>query len=89
MVNIKVNLPASLDDWKTASGEGVWVLVEQDAKDAYDSDEVGTVYEAIMDNDSVYFPGLCAGDKVPIEMRGSWRPTVPYSWLLQKFGPGF
>lgn len=85
MEYIKVNLPASQEAYNRGNGEGVWVLVTEDVKKAYDTDEEGTSYTAILDNDSVYYPKLLHGTEMPIEMRGKNRPVVPYSWLINNY----
>lgn len=86
MEYIKVNLPASQEAYNRGNGEGVWALVTQETKKAYDSDETGKAYTAILDNDSVYYPELVHGTEMPIEMRGENRPVVPYSWLVMNYG---
>lgn len=78
---IKANLPGSEDSYKTGNGEGVWVLVSDQAKAAYDRDAQGGYYFGILDNDSCYWPGLDHGAAIPFEMRGKNRPVVPYEWL--------
>lgn len=85
MKYIKVNLPASQEAYDRGNGEGVWCLVTEDVKKAYDADEVGTSYTAILDNDSVYYPKLVHGTKIPIEMRGEYRPVVSYKWLIKNY----
>ena len=57
----------------------------KDVKKAYDTDEEGTSYTAILDNDSVYYPALIHGTEIPIEMRGENRPVVPYNWLINNY----
>lgn len=79
--HIKVNLPDSKDSYKTGNGEGVWVLVCEQAKAAYDQDAEGFFCFGILDNDSCYWPGLNHGAAIPFEMRGKNRPVVPYEWL--------
>lgn len=85
MEYIKVNLPASQEAYNRGNGEGVWCLVTEDVKKAYDEDEEGTSYTAILDNDSVYYPELVHGTEMPIEMRGEYRPVVPYNWLIDNY----
>lgn len=83
MEHIKINLPANEEAYQSGNGEGVWVLVEEDAKKAYDNDESGSIYSGILDNDSVYFPELKHGATIPVEMRGEKRPVTPFEWLKQ------
>ena len=78
---IKVNLPASSEAYESGNGEGVWVLVDPRTKEAHDSDTTGGVYFGILDNDSVYYPGLNHGEPIPFEMRGDKRPVTPIAWL--------
>jgi hypothetical protein len=85
MEHIKVNLPDSPEAYKNGNGEGVWVLVNEDVKRAYDTDEAGTTYEGILDNDSIYYPELMHGVVIPIEMRGNNRPVTPYEWLIDHY----
>lgn len=85
MEYIKVNLPASQEAYNSGNGEGVWCLVTEDVKKAYDTDEEGTSYTAILDNDSVYYQALIDGTEMPIEMRGKNRPVVPYNWLIKNY----
>lgn len=84
--HIKVNLPAKDDDEKTGAGEGCYVLVTPEVKRAYDEDESGTSYEGVLDNDSLYYPGLKHGTIIQFDMRGEKRPTVKYNWLLEHYG---
>lgn len=86
MEYIKANLPATEEAHKEGRGEGVWILVDESAKRAYDTDETGTIYRGILDNDSIYYPGLMHGEPVPVEMRGEARPVVPYKWLFDHYG---
>lgn len=79
--HIKVNLPDSKDSYTTGNGEGVWVLVDEQVKAAYDQDAEGCFCFGILDNDSCYWPGLNHGAAIPFEMRGKNRPVVPYEWL--------
>lgn len=81
--SIKANLPANQSDYATGNGEGCFFLVDDEAKKAYDTDEEGTVYEGILDNDSAYYPSLYHGMRMPLEMRGEFRPVVPLSFLQE------
>ena len=82
---IKVNVPATEEAYKNGNGEGCFCIVSDEVKAAYDTDEDGTSYEGILDNDSCYYKGLYHGEKIPFEMRGSCRPVVPYEWLASHF----
>ena len=83
---IKVNLPPNEEWEKQSGGEGCFVLVTPEVKKAYDEDESGTNYTGILDNDSLYFPGLMHGTIIPFEMRGEKRPIVKFNWLLEHYG---
>ena len=85
MEYIKVNLPATEEAYINGYGEGVFMLVSEEVKKAYDDDEAGTLYKGILDNDSFYYKGLYAGEELPVEMRGENRPVVPYSWLIDHY----
>lgn len=78
---IKANLPDSPAAEEAGNGEGCFFLVPPEVKAAYDSDEDGTIYEGVIDNESVYFPGILPGDLLPLVMRGKYRPVVPYDYL--------
>ena len=78
---IKANLPDSPEAEERGNGEGCFFLVPPEVKKAYDSDEAGTLYEGVIDNESVYFPGILPGDLLPLEMRGKNRPVVSYDYL--------
>lgn len=86
MQHIKVNLPSNKGNYKSGNGEGCWALVDDETKEAYDNDVESGEYKAILDNDSFYYPGLLAGKEIPIEMRGEFRPVVPYQWLVDNYG---
>ena len=86
MEHIKINLPSCENDYINGYGEGVFVLVTPEVKKAYDEDESGTSYTGILDNDSLYYPGLTHGVTIPFEMRGEQRPATPLNWLLEHYG---
>ena len=84
---IKINVPETEEDYLRGNGEGMWALVDEETKKAHDDDNVtGGGYQAELDNDSFYWPGLEHGQIVPIEMRGDKRPVVPYNWVFAIFG---
>ena len=84
---IKVNLPSSPEAEHNGNGEGVFVLVNEEVKRAYDTDEAGTIYSGILDNDSIYYPELQHGTPIQFEMRGVNRPVVSFTWLFDNYGP--
>lgn len=86
MEHIKVNLPKSEQGYIDGNGEGCFVLVDAEVKQAYDTDEAGTEYTGILDNDSCYYPGLEHGEIIPFEMRGEKRPVCPFNWLVEHYG---
>ena len=86
MEYIKVNLPNNEANYLSGNGEGCFALVDEKTKIDYDNDKKGKGYTAILDNDSIYYPGLMAGTEIPIEMRGKNRPVVPYQWLVENYG---
>lgn len=80
--HIVVNLPLTEQDYSNGNGEGVWVLVDPGTKKAYDKDVAGGGYIGILDNDSVYYPGLNCGELLPFEMRGDHRPVADFHSFL-------
>lgn len=80
--HIQVNLPLTGQDYADGNGEGVWVLVDPETKKAYDQDLTGKGYIGILDNDSCYYPGLNAGELLPFEMRGEFRPVADFHGFL-------
>lgn len=80
---VKVNFPLTAENFAAGNGEGMWVLVDKETKAAYDADKTGGVYTGILDNDSIYFPGLNAGAEVRFEMRGESRPVALFEGFLE------
>lgn len=83
---IKVNLPNTQEESVSGNGEGCWFLVDQATKDVHDTDVEGGIYEGKLDNDSIYYPNLKAGEILQFEMRGKKRPVALYDHL-QAFRP--
>lgn len=81
---IKVNFPLTAEDFAAGNGEGMWVLVDQETKAAHDTDATGGSYVGILDNDSIYFPGLNHGEVVHFEMRGELRPVAFFEGFLSE-----
>ena len=82
---IKANLPASKEAEEAGTGEGVYMQVGPEVLTEYNSDMGAGVYTGILDNDSMYYPGLKHGTRVPIRMNGPHRPTVLYNWLADHY----
>ena len=80
---IKINLPASSKEFETGIGEGVWVLVDDATKSAYVNDVDSGVFRGTLDNAPMHWSNLNPGDEIVFEMRGNYRPVVPYEWLTQ------
>lgn len=81
---IKVNFPLTAEDFATGNGEGMWVLVDKETKEAHDKDVSGGEWVGILDNDSVYFPGLNHGEVVRFEMRRWKRPVAIFDGFLSE-----
>lgn len=77
----KVNVPASLENYNSGNGEGMWALGTQEFIDDYKNDVSGTRHIVKLMNKSVYYPELAHGAEVVVEMRGNNRPVVVYSQL--------
>lgn len=85
---VKVNLPDSQESYEHGNGEGCFArLIGAEACEAYWADAESGDYQALLDNDSWYYPGLKHGTTVPVEMRGRNRPVVPLKWLQDNYGP--
>lgn len=80
---IQVNFPLTAEDFAAGNGEGMWVLVDPETAAAYDADAAGGSYIGILDNDSIYYPGLNAGATVRFEMRGKNRPVAIFDGFLE------
>ena len=84
--HIKANLPPTADAYPiNGAGEGVFVIVDDETKAAYDRGESGGGYDCVLDNASTYWHGLFPGEIMPLELRGEFRPVVPYPWLVEHF----
>lgn len=83
--HIKVNFPLTEEDYQRGNGEGMWVLVDKETKKLHDVDITGGQYVGILDNDSVYYPGLDHGAVVPFEMRGENRPVADFHGFVTEF----
>lgn len=81
---IQINLPLTEEEFLSGNGEGVWVKVDAATRRDYDADKIGTGYFGILDNDSLYYPGLGPGEVIPFEMRGENRPVADYRGFLAR-----
>lgn len=81
---IQINLPLTEEDYLSGNGEGVWVKVDPATRRDYDADKIGPGYFGILDNDSLYYPGLGPGEVIPFEMRGEQRPVADYRGFLSR-----
>ena len=87
MEEIKANIPANADEYKTGNGEGVFVKIDGEALAAYNENKTGAGYTGIINNDSWNYPGLTHGETVPLELRGENRPVIPLQWLIDNYKP--
>ena len=79
--HIRVNLPETHEDEATGNGEGCWALVSHEVKAAYDSNETGGDYFGILDNDSIYYPGIDHGAIILFTLRGTGRAIASRAYL--------
>lgn len=84
-MEIKANIPADRTEYENGNGEGVFVIIDGEALEAYESDATGGGYTGILDNDSFNYSDLTHGAIVPLEMRGANRPVIPLEWLKSNF----
>ncbi len=83
--SVKVILPTSPQSYDDGIGEGIWAIVDDRAKTAYDLDATAAGFDCVLDNASCYWIGLYPGEVMPLEMRGDKRPVVPFDWLSERF----
>ena len=83
----KVNLPDTLDSYKSGNGEGVWAYTDFESYEKWKNDEKDSIIYVRILNDSIYYNGLEYGDLVPVELRGEYRPVAMYEELIGKYGP--
>ena len=62
----------------------MWALVDPETKKAHDADAEGEGYSGVLEDDSLYYPGLKAGTPVPLELRGTEKPVADFFGFLQK-----
>ena len=79
---IKVNLPLTEQEYCSGNGEGVWVRVSDETRQAYDANVSGGGYTGVLSNDSVYYPGLMCGTVISFELRGEYRPVADFYGFL-------
>ena len=67
--------------YEQGAGEGCFFLVDEETMQAYEQDATGGGYIGILDSNSYAYPKFKHGARLPIEMRGSNRPVVPFDVL--------
>lgn len=85
---VKVNIPYNEKNYKKGYGEGVWVMMDPYFKEYYIKNIKG-IYYGLLDNYSVYWDGLEAGTRVPVEIIGNQRPVIEYQWLKENYNLRF
>ena len=79
---IKVNLPSTQEDFINGNGECCFVLVDDETFKAWEDDNnTGGTYLGTLDNDSLYYPSMKAGDEIKFELRGENIPVA----LIEKY----
>lgn len=79
---IKVNLPATEENFLNGNGEGCFVLVDDKTyQDWEDDTKFGGVYYGTLINDSIYYPEMEYGTEIKFELRGDERPVA----LIEKY----
>lgn len=79
---IKVNLPRDKESYSSGNGEGIWVVVEETVKQAYDENKSDILTCGVLANDSCYYPSLKCGKKIEFELRGENRPVAIWDGFL-------
>jgi hypothetical protein len=74
--HIKVFFPCNTED---GFSEKMWVLVDDDVKNLYDTDAEGMVCSGTLDNDSYCNPDLTHGKEVKFRMCGEMVPEAIYA----------
>lgn len=77
-MHIRANLPLTLQEYQSGTGEVVWVRLNGDAEQAYREDSVGSGYRGSLASDSLRHPKLKHGKVIEIEKRERGLPVV--SW---------
>lgn len=75
------NLPSCQEEYQNGNGEGCHFLplTETDRK-KYDEDCGAGTINAIILNDSIFYPSLNWGTIVQLECRGKKRPVLDLAW---------
>ena len=78
----KLNLPASMENYFSGNGEGIWAVCSAEDKKKFDRDCSEGQFIAWAANDSVYFPGeVVYGSAILAEFRGEKRPVAVWDDL--------
>ncbi|AIY85240.1 hypothetical protein U729_3167 (plasmid) [Clostridium baratii str. Sullivan] len=82
---IKANLPYDYESYQNGNGEGIWISVKEDVANRVNENiSTSFVFDAIVENDSVYYKNLNTGDTILVEARGLNRPVAVYSILKER-----
>lgn len=81
------NLPSCQEEYNSGNGEGCHFLpLTEVDRDKYDEDcETGTI-NAIILNNSIFYPLLSWGTIVQLECRGKKRPVLDLAWYRNNVG---
>lgn len=79
----KGNLPLNLTDLANGNGEGCWFqFLNPEDKEKYEANGDETI-EAILLNDSVYWPPIEYGTVLKLKGRGDKRPVLDVDWVQE------
>lgn len=85
---LKVNIPGDMAAYKRGNGEGMWAIPLSDGdRIILDADKHGTTAKVILCNDSLYYPPMCYGTVLQVEMREGFRPVLDIDWAHEVLAP--
>ena len=79
--DVEVIFPMSRADSDSGVGITIRVLAAEKAKAAVDSGAGKGMFEAVLDTDALEGIGLCKGTVIPVELRDSTAPAVPWGFV--------
>lgn len=82
---IRVNLPNSIEKFKTGNGEGIWATYYSDKdKDIGESGKAGELFEVVVLNNALTYPFRC-GTIITVKSNGTnYRPNLHKEWIISK-----